>query len=233
MARDVREAVKKLHPRLLGGFDDLEKAIQAARLGVVTQYRVWIAVRFLVKAQGHSEMVAAFRQSAQRLMDSRRRKQIVRAVERLRRAMEDPPSDAPYVPIPAIAFGWPPELRQLANYFVQLDDLEKILDQHVESAEVCLICQEQPGDRCAGRDPVAHVAIRALDRVLELDRTRPTARERRRLIKRILDGVLPSGYRSDEHPFGPQNPQKKWSDSAIRQHVETPTAMEEIVNGPA
>lgn len=232
MARDVRDAVKRLHRRLLGRFRDLEQAIRGTGLETVTQYRVWLAVRFLVDRQGHSEAVAAFRQSARRLVSDRSRRQILDSVEHLRRAMEAVPKNSPRVPLPGIAFGWPPQLRQLANDLVQLHDLDSIVKQHVESAEVRLICEEMPQDQSSVRDPVVHVAIRALDRVLELDKTRPTARSRRELIGRILDALYPKAYRSDAHPFGPHDPRGKWSDRSIRQHVDTPTAMEEIIKEP-
>ncbi|TDJ00156.1 MAG: hypothetical protein E2O73_06340 [Deltaproteobacteria bacterium] len=228
MVRDVRDAVKRLHPRLLARFRALEPAIRGAGLELLTQYRIWLAVRFLVDGQGHSEAVAAFRQSARRLLSNGSRKQIVAAVECLRGALEASPEASP-VPLPDIAYGWPPELRQLANSVAGLEDLERMLQQYVESAEVRLICDEQPAAQSAVRDPVVHVAIRALDRVLELDPKRLMPRSRLQLLGIILDAILPRGYQSDAHPFGSREPRGKWSEAAIQQHAETPAAMEEIV----
>ncbi len=227
MERDMRDTVKRLHPRLLSRFRDLEQVVRGAGLESVTQYRIWLAVRFLVDGQGHSEAVAAFRESARRLLSNGDRKQIVDAVAGLRRALEASKDLAP-VPLPDIAYGWPPELRQLANSIAALEGLDQTLQQYVESAEVRLICDEQPAAQSALRDPVVHVAIRALDRVLELDPKRLTPRSRLKFVGQVLNAVLPTGYQSDAHPFGPQEPRGKWSESAIRQHAETPAAMEEI-----
>ncbi len=222
MVRDVRDAVKRLHPRLLGRFRELEPAIRGAGLENVTRYRIWLVVRFLVDGQGHSEAVAAFRRSAQPLVKAESRKRIVEAVERLRRALESSPKSSP-VPLPEIAYGWPPELRQLANSLAGLEQLDRTLKRYIESAEVRLICDEPPG-----RDPVVHVAIRALDRVLELDEKQLKPRSRCQMIGRVLDAVLPMGYQSDAHPFGPRDPRGKWPDATIRSYIKTRAAMEEI-----
>ena len=194
MAGQVREAVKRLHPRLLERFRELAAQLQQSDLDVLTRYRMWLAIRFLVGAQGHSEAVAAFRISARRLMSKSRRERIASAVERLRRTLVAPPRNSPEIPIPAIAYGWPPELRRLAQILTDLERLPKILLEYVEEAEVRLICEEVPPGQSTVRDPALHVAVRGLDRVLELDHKRLSARARRELIRQILDAVYPVDY---------------------------------------
>ncbi len=228
MARDVRDAVRGRHPRLLGRLRALASELRKAGLEPVTRYRVWIGIRFLVERHGHSEAVEAFRESAHQLANPRQRAALVAALERLRRAMEAPPGSRSRVRVPGIAYGWPPELRQLANCLAQLVDVEGLVERYVTSAEVRLICEDPEADGSVPIDPVVHVAVRALDRVLELDAGQLTARTRRRLIGSILDTLCPQGYRSDDHPFGPREPTSRWSDARIRQHVEIRTAMEEI-----
>ncbi len=183
-------------------------------------------MRFLIERQGHSEAVAAFRQSAQRLLGSETRQEIVECVKGLRRALEGPRGSADHVPLPEVAYGWPPELRELASTIDRLLDIDGIVKKYVETAEVRLICEGDP--KSPAPDPVVHVTVRALDRVLELDGARPGVRSRRQLIRRILEGVCPWGYRSDHHPFGPRAPQGSWPDGTIRLYVESPSAMEDI-----
>jgi hypothetical protein len=125
-------------------------------------------------------------------------------------------------------FLWYPEsIRNVARAILavpplHLDDqaAEAVRDQALkllkEEFSGATLDRYDPAD-ARSIDPVAAAIVRALKLALEPEIA--SARKRRELIRDILDGVFPRGYRSPQNPLGSHLPDGRWSQRMISDYA--------------